>query len=467
MDSRFSLNAVICAPLLALALSAPMAVQAAGWSTPSQLAAVTLTNLPTNTASVAVGPSGESVAVWINEASYAVQFAVQSAAGVWSTAKTLYGASVNNGETTSSARVVIAPDGTATAIFASVLPGKLQYCVSGGRVVRCIGPSTSYAKTATLVPGAAAWTKPANLSSKAILVDSTQIGLDQNGNATALWTQIDAAGAPAAVQTSTRPAGGAWTAPQSLLGTANGVSYATLAVGAGGAAVAAWQEKVAGTTPAFAIHSRYSSGAGVWDAAQEVAALPAQTWTLRAAVDGIGQAALVWDNSYSVQWSRRTSRVSWSTPEILASAAGNQYGVAGPFAAYTPDVASDTAGNFVFAWLENDYATGIWTVQSRLMQKDGQVLSTATESDSLSNPHATIGADGSRGQVGWVNNMDGLAYSATVVPAAGWSAAQAIGPALWGTDVSLGSGSAGNASAVLVTTTPTRYRYKFTGSAYR
>lgn len=468
MNSRLSLRAAACVPLLAALLSAPIAATAAGWTTPTQLAGITLTNLPTNTASVAVGPAGDSVAVWINEANYTVQYAVQSAAGVWSAGKALYTASATNGETTSDARVVIGPDGTATAIFASIVPGKIQYCVYGGRVVRCLGPATAYAKIATLAPGATAWTK-ANLSARGIVVASTQLALDQNGRATALWTQVAAAGAPVAIQSSTRETGGTWTAPVDLHSTSNRVGDAVLAVGAGGAAVAAWQESAAVSPTGYSIRSRYSSAPGIWDAAQDVAAgLPTQSWSLRAAVDGDGQAALAWANDYRVQWSNRTATSPWAAPATIRSSPANNYGASGPFAAYAPDLASDAQGDFLLAWLESDMASGLWTVQSQLIRRDGQVLASATEADWLSYPHATLGNDGLGGKVGWVNNNDGLAYAASVAPAANaWAGAQAIGPALWGTEVALGSGGTGKASAVLVANTATLYKYKFTGSAYR
>ncbi len=468
MHSRLTLRAAACVPLLAAVLSAPIAAIAAGWTPPTQLAATTLTNLPTNTASVAVGPGGESVAVWINEANYAVQYAVQSAAGVWSAGKALYSASVTNAETTSSARVVIGPDGTATAIFGSIVPGKIQYCVVGTRVVRCRGPATAYAKIATLAPGATAWTK-ANLSTKGIVVDATQIALDQNGRATALWTQVAAAGAPTAIQSSTRDASGTWTAPVDLHTTSNRVSESALAVGAGGAAVAAWQESAAVAPTGYAIRSRYSSGPGIWDAAQDVAAgLPAQSWSLRAAVDGDGQAVLSWSNDYRVQWSNRSATSPWAVPATVRSSPANNYGATGPFSAYALDLANNPQGDFLLAWLENEIASGLWTVQSQLIRRDGQVLASATEADSLSYPRAALGNDGLSGKVGWVNNYDGLAYAASVAPAANaWAAAQTIGPALWGTEVALGSGAAGTASAVVVANTATRYKYKFTGSAYR
>ncbi|HMV54184.1 MAG TPA: hypothetical protein PLX20_05945 [Rhodocyclaceae bacterium] len=451
--------------ILALAwVSAPAG--AGTWAQPTQLAAMTLTNLPANNASVAVGPNGEAVAVWINEANYAVQYATQSAAGAWSAGKTLYSASVTNGETTTSARVAIGPDGAATVVFGSTTPGKLQYCVAGGRVVRCLGPSTSYAKTATLASGAAAWTRAANLSAKGIAVEATRIGLDAAGNAIATWSQVDTAGAPTVLQSATRPAGAAWSAPQVLHGTGAAIANAVLAVGSNGAAIVAWQEKVDATT--VALRSRHAASPGVWDdTIDDVATLAALSSAVRGAVDGLGQAALTWDSSYGIQWARRTARTGWSIPENLVSAPGNLYGWSGPFAAHAPDIALDTAGNVLLSWLETEYATGIWAVQAKTLMTDGREIQSSIEADSLSYPHVAYAPDGTFASLAWVNNFDGIAYAAACMPGAACGPAQPVGPALWGTEVAIGAGNALKASAVVLANTATRYKYKYTGSAYR
>lgn len=456
------------AALLALAAiaSVPATATAANWSQPTQLAAMTLTSLPANNASVAVGPNGEAVAVWINEANFAVQYATQTAAGVWSAGKTLYSASVTNGEMTSSARVAIGPDGAATVVFASTTPGKLQYCVSGGRVIRCLGPSTSYAKSATLASGATAWSKPANLSTKGIAVASTQIGLDASGNAVAMWSQVDAAGSPTAIQSSIRPAGAVWSAPQAQHGTSNAVTNALLSVGTNGAAIIAWQEKV--NAESFVLRSRHAASFGVWDGAiDDITTLAGQSGALRGAIDGLGQAALVWDASYGIQLARRTARSGWSIPENIVSAPGNLYGWSGPFASYAPDIAFDAAGNALLAWLETEYSTGIWNVQARTLMTDGREIQSAVEADSMSYPHVAYAPDGRFASLAWVNNFDGIAYAAACMPGSACGVAQPVGPALWGTEVAIGAGNAVKASAIVMTNTATRYKYKFTGSAYR
>lgn len=119
---------------------------------------MTLFNLPTNSASVAVGGTGDAVAVWLNEGTGAVQYSRRTG-GVWAAGKALYTPAAAKGELAGDPQVVLQPDGTAVALFWSTTPGPLQYCNSGGRIVRCYGPNKSYAKAATLAPGAAAWVR--------------------------------------------------------------------------------------------------------------------------------------------------------------------------------------------------------------------------------------------------------------------------------------------------------------------
>lgn len=453
--------------LAGLTLSAGAA--AATWSTPKVLTSYTLTNLPTNSASVAVKPNGDSVAVWVNEANYKVQYAERKA-GVWTAAKTVYTASTTKAEMTGSAHVVVEPNGNATVIFASTTPGPLQYCAVGGRVVRCKGPDISFAKLATLVPGATAWTKAANVSAQGISVSDTQLALDQSGNAVAAWKYVQKAGVQPAIQSASRPAGGAWGVAQTLYTSANALSYPCLAVGAAGDGLLAWQEKTttASTFP-YLIHAMSQAVGAAWGPVEEITAQNAQSWTLRCANDANGQAAMVWDDGYTTLLARRSPQLGWGTPVALTSAPGRYYGSTGPYAAYSPDLAVDNQGDLLVTWLENDVTAGLWTIEAQLHRVDGQIQSTSLSSIQqavASRPHATLSPDGSLGMVAWVDNGDSTAYSASYTPAGGWAQPLTLGAALWDTEVMLGSGPGANASTVWLTGDVNRYLWKVMGASY-
>jgi|GEM_PF-2647976 len=462
----FSLFALFSLTSTGVASAAP------SWANPASLTTVTLFNLPTNNASVAVGPNGDSVAVWINENNYVVQYA-QRKNGVWSAAKALYTPSATKNETTSSAHVVMKADGTALAIIATTTPGALQYCVSGGRVVRCLGPSKSFAKMATLAAGATAWTK-ANLSAQGILVDDTQIAIDASDNVLVSWRYLQSAGLQTQFQTANQPVGGVWSSPQTVYSSANGLSFPHLSLGASGHALLAWQEKlIAGSSTPFAIRAVYRDNAGIWSPAEDAAGLSAQCWTLRSGMDANGLATLLWDNNYSVQLSRRTAiNISppWSAAETLTSVPGTQYGYSGPFAAYAPDLAVSASGDVLVGWLESDTTSGLWTIEAQMLSAAGTVHATTSwpvdPQTGSSYPSVTLSQDGSIGSIAWVDNGTSNANVASFAPASGWGQPLVIGAGLWDTQIALGSGLNANASAVWLTNTATEFKYKYMGSFY-
>ena len=472
MNKQYLTTSVWLIALLTVSLHTP-ATAAPGWTAPAAVGTMTLFNLPTNNASVAVAANGDATAVWINESNYVVQYA-QRKAGVWSAAKSLYTPSATKNETTSSAHVVLRNDGSAGAVFASTTPGALQYCVSGGRVVRCLGPSKSFAKFATLAVGGTSWTKT-NLSAQGILIDDTQIAVDATGNLLASWRYLPSAGQPTHLQVTSQAMGGVWSAVQSIASSSNPISLPTLSMAASGDAVLAWQEKqTIGSNVSFALNAVYRNSPGAWGSVENPQNLSAQTWTLRAGIDGNGIATLVWDNNYSIQLSRRDNANSaspWTTPVTLASAAGTQYGYAGPFAAYSPVVAVSSGGDVLVSWLESEVSTGLWQIEAQILAANGTVQSAASwpvdPQTGTSIPSATFSADGTVAAVGWIDNGTSSANVASFTTTGGWGLPSAIGSGLWGGTVAIGSGPNTNVSAIWWTNTTTEFKYKFTASSYQ
>jgi hypothetical protein len=440
------------------------------WTPPKKLSSFTYLDLPTNTASVAVGPNGDSVAVWTSEANGSVFYATQ-VLGLWSGARKLYPASAAKGETTSAASVLIEADGSAIALFSSVIPGPIQYCVIGNRVVRCKGPDKSYAKVSTLAPGATAWTPAVNVSELGIAVSNTQIGLDDDGNAVAMWTFVRQKGSMPEIQIAERPSGGSWSAPEALASTSNAWISPTLAVGKRGDRIVAWEEKTWGLVALYAIRARFRASGGGWSAAEDVSARVTGASTLRAGVDDVGSAVLVWDNAYSVKLARRTTSAGWGAPITIASAPGRAYGPTGPFSAYSPDLASNGSGDLLLTWIESDTAAGTWTVEVDWTPSVGAQVHRSFLVDSLYGvpaPHAALSEDRSLAVAAWVDNGAGAAMAATGSPLDGtWSEPTPLGDAVWDTTVAVGSGAGGRASAVWLWGNVTRFSWQFRGSSYR
>ena len=467
-------NRILLASVLALATLGSTQTLAASWPNPATLGTSSLYSMYANNVSVAVGATGNSIAVWQEPATVTLKYAVQRD-GVWSAGKTFYTAnnsSASTTETLSEPRVVIDNTGTATVLWAST-KRTLQYCVAGGRVVRCY-VSTSVAKAASLAAGTTAWSKPVNVSASGIQVTDAEIGLDQNGNAVALWTYVGNAGAPKALQSATRPAAGAWSPPETLYSSTNSISLSSLSVGATGAAVAVWQEKMANTTNPFVVRAVYKPAMGsTWGSVEEVFQQSAQFFTLHAALDGNGQAAAAWDNNYAVQWAQR-SNGAWVS-EMLVSAPGRVYSGTGPYTVSAgPDLAADAQGNFLVGWLENDVAGAGLSIKAQVHQANGGGVASASWAGGGGvSPRVTMSPDGSLAMVGWIDDSDANAYTASFMPGQGWgqplllSTGASQYTAVGGTGVALAGGPNASASAVWLSVYNTNAGIKIRGSTYR
>ncbi|MGZ8190845.1 MAG: hypothetical protein ACXWTS_06395 [Methylococcaceae bacterium] len=438
----------------------------AAWSSPANLQAFTLFGLPVNSASVAVNAAGNGVAVWIDETTGKVMYTLQKA-GKWTGARALYVPSVNKNETTDSARVVMQADGTALAVFSTTTPGPLQYCASGLRVFRCYGPGKSFAKVATLKPGATTWTK-LNISAQGISVRDTQIGLDQYGNATVSWTYLAKAGAPLALQVATKSPAMAWSAPVTVHSTANALSKPSMSVGFAGHAVLAWQEQLTAAAGAsYKICAVFSDNApaGSWNAPEDVSTLTNPTWTLRTAIDGVGNSALVWDENYSIEWARRSCNAicAWNGQTLVSASADHS------IMAFSPDIAVDAQGNFLLAWGKVSSAGN--TIEARLHQVDGQVMTAWWYGNS--DPRVSMSPDGSVGLVGWIDDNDYSAHTASFTSTQNqpviWTQQPEVllGQAVWGSQIALGTADAGHASTIWLDTTGREFVYKYLGSFLR
>jgi hypothetical protein len=441
----------------------------AAWTNKKVLSKYTYTNLPTNTASVALSPNGDGLAVWINESNNFVQYA-EMKAGVWTPTQPLYRANVTKGEMTSDARVVIDPQGNATAIFASTIPGALQYCVAGGRVYRCKGPDISHAKVLTRDAGATTWSAPTKVSLKGVLVSEPRIAVDQAGNVTATWKYQEKTGMPPVLQATSRPQAGVWSAIQTLQGAAIDLANTCLAVGGAGDVMVAWQEKSSLAPDAqYLLRSVSTSAGNAWGPTETISAQTTKASTLDCAMDAHGDATLVWDDDYSAMLAHRALTSGWQQPVTLTSGSGRLYGPASPFMAYSPTLATSDQGDILVSWLEYALGTGEWSIEAQTQLANGQTGSISlptSQQYASSSPTVTMSPDGSLGLVAWVDNGALTAYSASFTPTTGWSDPLALGTATWDTNVVLGSGPGASALGVWMTGDVTRYLWKVMGATY-
>lgn len=434
----------------ALVAAGASSAATAGWSVPATLGQSNLNFMYANNVSVAVSqaPQAQGVAVWVEPTTMAIKYAVRRS-GAWSGTKTLYTANANAAEQVTDPQVVIDSSGMATAVWASTKQGAVTYCASGGRVVRCI-PLISYAKVATLPAGATTWTK-ANLSAQGWTVTDAQVGLDQSGNAVAMWSYRATSGATPTLQAASRTAAGAWTSPIGIY-TSAAVSLPRLAVGGNGAAMIAWTEGTVGTPAGYALRASYRATGAAWGAPETVTTQSSPIGAPRCALTGSGEAAVVWSQDYGVRWARRS--VTWSAPTDLVSAPGRLYAGTGPFAAYGPDIAANVAGDFLITWLESDVLANGNSAEAELVPAAAQASHASWLAGTTVPPSVALSPDGSLGTVAWLDENDYNTYAVNLDPAVGWGAPLLLSSgaarynAVWGTGVSLAAGPNQQAATV-------------------
>ncbi|MGE0593964.1 MAG: hypothetical protein AB7G23_15915 [Vicinamibacterales bacterium] len=427
--------------LLGGALVASTGLVAATWSTPKAIGSSNLNFMYANNASMAASshPLAQAVVVWAEPSNNAIRYAVRRD-GVWVSGKTLASARASANEMVTDPQVVIDASGVATVVWASTKEGPMKYCSRGLVVYRC-PEILSYAKTATLAPGATVWTK-ADLSAKGYSVLDVQVGLDGAGNAVAAWSYRAAPGAVPVLQSATRSAGGDWASPVDVTAVAT-LQTPRLAVGTSGHASLVWQETVTTAPSLYALRSAERSPTGEGWVVEDVS-LTTQAhrmWSLRTAIDPEGTTVAVWDDGSTLELARRVGG-TWGAPTILAPAQSGG-----------PELAVDEAGRVLVSWLEFGLGPdGSNLIEARLFAPDGAPTASTWSVGTQVAPSAALAADGS-GVLAWLDETDFNIYAATLLPDGQWSPPQVVstGPALsraaWGMRVAVSAAPGHQASA--------------------
>jgi hypothetical protein len=276
---------------------------------------------------VAVDPQGNATAVWQRSdgANYIVQSASRPAGGAWSAPLDLSAA----GHSAFYPQVAVDPQGNATAVWQRS-DGSNEIIQSSER------------------PAGGVWSEPPdNLSEIGQDAAFPQVAVDPQGNATAVWNR----GSPGneVVQSSERPAGGAWSEPLDLSTAAAGL--AQVAIDQQGNATAVWGHW---DGEDWIIQSSGRPAGGAWSEPLDLSAAGHSAFYPQVAVDPQGNAAAVWfrtDGSNSIiQSSGRPAGGAWSAPLDLSAA--EQY-------ARAPQVAIDPQGNAAAVWYRSDGANYI------------------------------------------------------------------------------------------------------------
>jgi hypothetical protein len=272
---------------------------------------------------------------------------------------------------------------------------------------------------AAVRPAGGAWSAPETVSG----VQRTPIlGMDAAGNAVALWITDG-------IRVAVRPVGGVWSAPETLPGSSPQDTFPAgvrVAVTPSGTIVAAWSllrnvAQPAGTAPAgFQVAVRPAGGAwGPPERLSEVGSDP------EVSVDAAGNAVVVWAES-GIRAATRPAGGAWSAFQPLAEAGT------------VPDVGVDAGGNTVAVWhrpfFTVDPNSGVVTSLFRIEAATRAAGGAWSAPTILSEPAplvsgAQVGVNAGGDAVAvWHRTVDAIErVEAAVRPAGGpWSTAQAL-----------------------------------------
>jgi hypothetical protein len=268
---------------------------------------------------------------------------------------------------------------------------------------------------------------PPTVIGQSFLVSNAQIAVDASGEAVALWEHVTLRGP--AIESASRPPGGAWSAPVTLTkpGTSKGIPG--IAANASGEAVAVWEHS---TRRGVVIESASRPAGGTWSAPSVLSLRVQNSFRPRIAIDGAGEAIVLWerpaDKNSIIESASRPPGGVWSAPTVLSEkekAAG-----VSP-ANQEPQIAVNASGEAVAAWKQTDGgdsfviesasrpAGGVWSTPT-VLSPEGRIGSSVVISRVL------IAAAGEAVAVWQRFDRDVSIESASRPPGGAWSAPTVI-----------------------------------------
>jgi hypothetical protein len=289
----------------------------AAWSPPDDLS---VAGQSSSVPQVAVDGNGNATAVWMrfNGADNIIQASTKPFDGAWQAVPDDLSV---DGQNAVDSQVAVDPNGNATAVWSR----------SNG---------TNNIIQASTKPFGGIWHAPEDLSVEGQDASYPQIAVDTSGNATVVWMRSN--GTNTIIQTSTKPFGGIWHAPEDLSVEGQDASYPQIAVDTSGNATAVWAESnginniIQASTKPFG---------GIWQAPEDLSAEGQDAFQPQIAVDPSGNATAVWaefnGTKNIIQASTKPFGGTWQAPEDLSAE--------GQDASY-PQIAVDPSGNATAVW---------------------------------------------------------------------------------------------------------------------
>jgi PKD domain-containing protein len=373
---------------------------AAGWLTPVS-ASPSGTYL--STLDLGVDAQGNSVAVWgrkLNDRDWGVVAATRPVGGQWSAPVDIS----PSDERESTPRVAVNARGDAVAVWNSWRWDEVMMVVraasrpAGGEwsapvIISADGGTASgaqvaideegnataawsqviayagddVARTASL-PFGGEWSQPVNLSDPAFAVGrSPQVALGRDGGATAVWTVYKSSDGPAIVQSKSRPAGGTWSDEAIDLSSDGGnASQVQVAVDPQDTTTVAWSYDEGADHDDFAVQAVQRVAGSEWGTPVDLSEDRADTVFPEVALagDAQGNTTAVWGSyepgGYVVRTSSRATGGTWSGPVDLTAPDGSVYPWAGP----NIQLVVDPQGDVTATWRVAAGSSDIFRMQS-------------------------------------------------------------------------------------------------------
>ena len=323
--------ATIVLALGVLALPASSPASAPGWGAPVNISPP---GRDASSPQVALNAAGTAVAVWrlrVGRSTEVVQAAVREAGGTWGAPRDISMPSeVDPNGSQPSLHVALDPGGDAVAIWS-------EYAGGLNSVVTAV------------LPAAGDWGPPQQISTPGQTAHGPRVALNSTGNAVAVWAEY---ASPfwweTRVVAAARPAGGTWSAPQSIAPDGEPGRGPQVAVDRVGTAFAVWNagRNCDRGVCQYAVQASVRPAGGTWSAPQDLSS--DSYWEITAPqllVDEAGNALVVWSRtawypSAVIESVDRPAGGQWSSPEVLAPTGTGT----------APRLAVDSAGNAVAVW---------------------------------------------------------------------------------------------------------------------
>lgn len=265
---------------------------------------------------------------------------------------------------------------------------------------------------ASVRPAGGAWGAAVPISTPATPATDPKIAVDAQGEATAIWRSGIVTSET--IDSSTRPAGGEWRPPIALSASGEDEEGIALAVNSAGDAIAMW-ERYDGTRLVVEGDSR--GAGGEWQGAKVASAKSETAEAPSVALDAAGDAVAAWirpGGKSQVEAALRPSGGEWGAPKQLTAASGEASGLA---------LAADPQGDAVAIWQKPDKGSEIIEASSRSAGGEWQTaVELSASPGEARHPQLALDAAGDATAVWEFGPVNGHAVQSATRPAGadGW-----------------------------------------------